>query len=365
MNAVGKEGRLGEQIRCVVSVAMLTEGWDTNTVTHILGVRAFGTQLLCEQVIGRALRRLSYEPGDTRNPAGHRLLDAEYADILGIPFDFATEPVKIKKKPPKPVTRVFAMKERGALAIRFPRVTGYRNELPDERFDAHFTEDSLFTLDPSLVGPSKARLEGIVGEGHNISPDTLDNMRPSTVAMYLSKRLVERYFRDGEAIPPYHLVGKLQPITRRWLSECVNLTTGMKLGMLTYADIADQAAALIYAAIARHAGERGAPIIKAVLNPFNPAGSTDHVSFITSKETLWQTRPERCHINYVVCDSDWEAESVSCAVIAADSFCSCAPWKTCSVTPGPITLASAERGSRLTARHHRNALALRPSSSIH
>src|SRR3546814_9492185 len=61
MNTVGKQGRLGEQIRCVVSVSMLTEGWDANTVTHVLGVRAFGTQLLCEQVVGRALRRQSYE----------------------------------------------------------------------------------------------------------------------------------------------------------------------------------------------------------------------------------------------------------------------------------------------------------------
>src|SRR4029077_8220384 len=61
MNTLGKKGRLGEAIRCVVSVSMLTEGWDANTVTHVLGVRAFGTQLLCEQVIGRALRRQSYE----------------------------------------------------------------------------------------------------------------------------------------------------------------------------------------------------------------------------------------------------------------------------------------------------------------
>ena len=61
MNTVGKEDRLGGSIRCVVSVSMLTEGWDANTVTHILGVRAFGTQLLCEQVVGRALRRYSYE----------------------------------------------------------------------------------------------------------------------------------------------------------------------------------------------------------------------------------------------------------------------------------------------------------------
>ena len=61
MNTVGKHGQLGGSIRCVVSVSMLTEGWDANTVTHVLGVRAFGTQLLCEQVIGRALRRQSYE----------------------------------------------------------------------------------------------------------------------------------------------------------------------------------------------------------------------------------------------------------------------------------------------------------------
>src|SRR5947208_16640981 len=61
MNTVGKYGQLGGGIRCVVSVSMLTEGWDANTVTHVLGVRAFGTQLLCEQVIGRALRRESYE----------------------------------------------------------------------------------------------------------------------------------------------------------------------------------------------------------------------------------------------------------------------------------------------------------------
>jgi type III restriction enzyme len=308
MNTVGKEDRLGEQIRCVVSVAMLTEGWDTNTVTHILGVRAFGTQLLCEQVIGRALRRLSYEPGESADPAGNKLLDAEYADILGIPFDFATEPIAIKKKTPKSVTQVFAVKEREVLAIRFPRVTGYRAELPEERFDARFTEESKLTLDTGMVGPSKARLEGVVGEGHTISPEVLDEMRPSTVAMHLSKRLVERYFRDGDVMPPYHLVGKLQPIVRRWIEQCLTCKGGTKIGMLTYADVADKAAALIYSAIARHAGERSEPIVKAILDPFNRAGSTSHVRFITSKKTLWQTRPDRCHINYVVCDSNWEAE---------------------------------------------------------
>lgn len=90
MNTVGKEGKLGESIRCVVSVSMLTEGWDANTVTHVLGVRAFGTQLLCEQVIGRALRRQSYELNEDGPNKG--LFNVEYADVLGIPFDFTAKP---------------------------------------------------------------------------------------------------------------------------------------------------------------------------------------------------------------------------------------------------------------------------------
>ncbi|HTB76624.1 MAG TPA: hypothetical protein VK762_25430 [Polyangiaceae bacterium] len=86
MNTVGKPGQLGGSIRCVVSVSMLTEGWDANTVTHVLGVRAFGTQLLCEQVIGRALRRQSYDLNE------ENLFNVEYADVFGIPFDLLPSP---------------------------------------------------------------------------------------------------------------------------------------------------------------------------------------------------------------------------------------------------------------------------------
>src|SRR2546427_2427419 len=82
MNTVGKPGKLGEHVKCVVSVSMLTEGWDANTVTHVLGVRAFGTQLLCEQVVGRGLRRMSY----SLNDGGH--FDPEYAEVYGVPFSF-------------------------------------------------------------------------------------------------------------------------------------------------------------------------------------------------------------------------------------------------------------------------------------
>ncbi len=116
MNTVGKPGTLGESIRCVVSVSMLTEGWDANTVTHVLGVRAFGTQLLCEQVIGRALRRQSYD----LNEEG--LFTVEYADVLGIPFDFTAKPVIAPPQPPRKTIQVKAiLPERDTLEIRFPR----------------------------------------------------------------------------------------------------------------------------------------------------------------------------------------------------------------------------------------------------
>ena len=125
MNTVGKAGRLGGDTRCVVSVSMLTEGWDASTVTHVLGVRAFGTQLLCEQVIGRALRRQSYELNE------EDLFDVEYADVLGIPFDFTARPVVAPPQPPRETVQVRAISpERDACEIRFPRVQGYRVELP-------------------------------------------------------------------------------------------------------------------------------------------------------------------------------------------------------------------------------------------
>jgi len=163
MNTVGKPGQLGSSIRCVVSVSMLTEGWDANTVTHILGIRAFGMQLLCEQVIGRALRRLIYE----LNEEG--LFVVEYADIFGIPFDFTAKPVVAPPQPPKEVVQVKAVRpEHDLLEITFPRVEGYRVELSEERLAADFNADSVLVLSPDLMGPSITRNAGIIGEAEDL-----------------------------------------------------------------------------------------------------------------------------------------------------------------------------------------------------
>ncbi|MEI9479872.1 MAG: restriction endonuclease, partial [Deltaproteobacteria bacterium] len=185
MNTVGKEGRLGDSIRCVVSVSMLTEGWDANTVTHVLGVRAFGTQLLCEQVIGRGLRRQSYDLNE------ENLFNVEYADVLGIPFDFTAEPVIARPQAPRETIQVKAVHpERDHLEIRFPRVAGYRVELPEERLTAKFNEDSVLELTPDLVGPSVTKNQGIIGEGVDLTLEHLEDMRPSTLLYQVTKRLL-------------------------------------------------------------------------------------------------------------------------------------------------------------------------------
>lgn len=304
MNTVGKSGRLGESIRCVVSVSMLTEGWDVNTVTHILGVRAFGTQLLCEQVVGRALRRQNYDLNE------NGLFDVEYADILGIPFDFTAKPVIAKPTAPKATVRVQAMKERERdLEIRYPRVEGYRVEMPEERIAAEFNDDSRLTIDPSSIGPTKVLMEGIVGQGVELNADVLEDVRPSTIVYNLAKRLMERHFREHGEPLPVNLFPSIRAVVRRWVDEGYLVMKGAPVGAVLYPSIADEAAQRIYLACQRTLhGERR---VKAILDAYNPKGSSRFVNFTTSKDT-YKTAPDKSHVNYVVCDSSWEAELARC-----------------------------------------------------
>ena len=301
MNTVGKPGTLGESIRCVVSVSMLTEGWDANTVTHVLGVRAFGTQLLCEQVIGRALRRQSYD----LNEEG--LFGVEYADVLGIPFDFTARPVIAPPQPPRETIQVKAvLPEREALEIRFPRVAGFRVELPGERLTASFNAESVFELTPAIVGPSITRNSGIIGESVDLSLEHIRDMRRSTLLFHLTQRLLYTRWRDPGDEPKLHLFGQLKRITRQWLDTCLVCKGDTYPGLLMYQALADIACGRITDAITR--AEQGKRPIKAVLDPYNPTGSTVHVNFTTSRTERYEADSRRCQLNWVILDSDWEAE---------------------------------------------------------
>lgn len=305
MNTVGKQERLGESIRCVVSVSMLTEGWDANTVTHVLGVRAFGTQLLCEQVIGRALRRQSYDLNDDGPNEG--LFNVEYADILGIPFDFTAKPVVAPPQKPRETIQVKAVRpERDLLEILFPRVEGYRVELPEDRLTADFNDDSTLELTPDLVGATETQNSAIIGEKVDLNLVHTGDVRPSQVLYELTSHLVLTKWRDDDQQPQLQLFGQLKRIARQWLDHHLVCKGGTYPAQLIYKTLADMACERITAAITRsHVGNRP---INAVLDPYNPTGSTAHVNFNTSKTDRWETDARRCHLNWVVLDSDWEAE---------------------------------------------------------
>ncbi|MDR3321583.1 MAG: DEAD/DEAH box helicase family protein [Synergistaceae bacterium] len=302
MNTVGKPGQLGSAIRCVVSVSMLTEGWDANTVTHVLGVRAFGTQLLCEQVIGRALRRQSYDLNE------EDLFDVEYADVFGIPFDFTARPVVAPLQKPKKTIQVRAISpERNALEIRFPSVSGYRTELPEEKVTANFTHDSILELTPDLVGPSETLNAGIVGMTENMDVSHMPNdMRQSSLIMNLTKHLLDKQFREEGQRGDYYLFGKFKSVVREWLDKCLVCKGGTNPAQLMYLQLMDMACERIQAAIVRTYID--ARPVNAILDPYNPEGSTRNVRFTTSKTLRWETNSTKCHINWVILDSDWEGE---------------------------------------------------------
>ncbi len=304
MNTVGRPGRLGADIRCVVSVSMLTEGWDANTVTHVLGVRAFGTQLLCEQVIGRALRRQSYE----LNEEG--LFNVEYADVLGIPFNFNAKPVVAPPQPPRETIQVKAVRpERDALEIRFPRVAGYRVDLPEERLTANFTDDSVLELTPDLTGAAETKNSGIIGATVDLNLVHMGDVRPSQIIYELTTHLLMTQYRDANGDPQLHLFGQLKRIVKQWLDENRLVCRGGTYpAQLKYKMLADMASQRIMAGIT--SAFLGKKPIKAVLDPYNPVGSTMHVRFNTSKTDRWETSgpPPKCHINWVIADSDWELE---------------------------------------------------------
>lgn len=298
MNTVGKPGTLGGGIRCVVSVSMLTEGWDANTVTHIFGLRAFGTQLLCEQVIGRALRRQSYDLND------NGLFTAEYADIFGVPFDFAGKPVVSAPQKPADIVDVMAIRpERDACEIKFPRVEGYCTPLQTMRLIAKFSDDSVLELTPEFTGPTRTQNAGIIGAEVDMTIDNLKTMRKATVAFHLTKYLTEHYLRENGKQFPAALFGQAHKIVNDWLDQYLVCSGGTFPGMLTYSLLANNACEKILNAII---AENDDQPIRAVLSPYNPIGSTANVHFITSRKHRWKTDPTKCHLNWAICDSNWE-----------------------------------------------------------
>jgi type III restriction enzyme len=300
----------GRDVRCIVSVGMLTEGWDCNTVTHIVGLRPFMSQLLCEQVVGRGLRRRDYEIGEDGR------LTEEVAKVLGVPFEVLPFKLVGKRAERKPKRfHVHALPERAQFEVVFPRVDGYQQairnriavdwdriapvdvdpmKIPDEvRVKAGLPTTSGR---PSLMGPG--RLEGI----------GLDSWRSSERmqkrAFDLAASLTKEYAtRDGCEAPAHVLFPQVLAIVQRFVEEKVRVTEEDKRVDVFLSPYYEWAVERLVEAI-RPDHSEGEPPEVPRYETMRPKGSTADVDFWTSK-TVREIR--KSHLNYMVADTkSWE-----------------------------------------------------------
>ncbi len=319
VNTVGKKNALGSHIRCVVSVSMLTEGWDANTVTHILGLRAFGSQLLCEQVAGRALRRKSYvlqsytKEGKLIDQKDlHRYKEEnitwkfppEYAHIIGVPFKLFKGGT-VDPMPPQDFTHIEAIPERQEEhEISFPNVQGYRVELEEGNLIADFSGRPNFEMDFT-----KQPVKTIMANAMSHATDTLEvqshkELRDAQVIFKLTRALIKWHFSDDDRNPQFQKFTKLKSIVAEWYHKKLIAIgdTGSDLKrLIIYWDEKTIADDINLGILAQ---QRGRDKILPVLNYYNPFGSTKYVNGNTTKEVYGTIKS---HVNYVVADTDaWE-----------------------------------------------------------
>ncbi len=301
MNTVGKQGKLGENIKCVVSVSMLTEGWDVNTVTHVLGIRAFSTQLLCEQVVGRALRRVDYstiiDPED-----GIEKFTPEYAEVYGVPFSFLKAEGNTPPQPPKVIHRVHALEDREQYEIIYPRVDGYRYELNETKLAARFSEESKTIIENE---PTEVIIGGVIGEEVKENLEKIKERRDGEVIIRLTQALLKRYYTDADGNEKYWLTPQLRKIAEEYVKKYVVLKDRMVIGYLSVGEYFTGALTKIQqAVIAENLEDLKEKRLLPILAPYDMLGSTRYVDFLTTKPVV---PTAKSHINYVVADTEeWE-----------------------------------------------------------
>lgn len=293
---VGRKGESGEQVRCLISVAMLSEGWDARNVTQILGLRAFGSQLLCEQVVGRGLRR----------SAMNDLSQPEYVDVYGVPFQLLPMAKASGSTPSAPpdYTNVHTMKSRGALLIEFPRLL---QVVPDIQDVLDIDRDSIEPIRVTpRFDPTETFVEFDLGTAHaGMGGETQDRERA-----YESFRIQRIQFRLAQQI--------IAPYSKPWLfPQALQIVKDIvrpvsEGGKIDYADGVDhreitnmryqnQIVERIQAVLRPGEGpERFLPS----LDPYQPAGSTEAINYNSPTDKCVPT--EKSHLSHAVCDSGLE-----------------------------------------------------------
>ena len=304
----------GRDVRCIVSVGMLTEGWDCSTVTHIVGLRPFMSQLLCEQVVGRGLRRRSYEVKEVN---GKTLMTEEVAKVFGVPFHVvpfkASGTVGAGETARR--THVHALPNRAALEIRFPRVEGYRQAIRN-RVRADWDRIAPLWLDPGKIPPEvqvKAALPTNSGRPSLMGPGRLEDVtlspyrrhrRMQELVFELAADLTRDYVSGGRSEAPAQvLFPQLVTIAERYVRDKVIPVPPAERIDLFLSPYYGWAIERLADAIEPDTRRGESPEIPRYENRRGP-GSTADVDYWTSKDVREVTRS---HVNYVVADTKtWE-----------------------------------------------------------
>ncbi|MGH7471899.1 MAG: restriction endonuclease, partial [Longimicrobiales bacterium] len=301
----------GRDIRCIVSVGMLTEGWDANTVTHIVGLRPFMSQLLCEQVVGRGLRRVSYDVG------ADGLFTEEVATVFGVPFEIIPFKANPRGTPPPPVQRhhVHAIPARAQFEIHFPRVEGYTQAIRN-RVSVDWDSVPSLTLDPLRI-PPEVQVAGLnvsnrgrptlSGPGKprevTLNPYRAER-RMQSLSFDLARDLTREYVsRKGAAAPAHVLFPQLLAIVERYVQSKVTVDAP--------ADIKDLFLAPYYGWLVERLVEAIRPDSASGETPEVPRFEMNRADGSTAEVDFWTTRDvrpvQKSHVNYVVADTrQWE-----------------------------------------------------------
>lgn len=310
VNTVGVPGKLGAHIRCVVSVSMLTEGWDANTVTHIMGLRAFGSNLLCEQVAGRALRRRSYllqkYTADGRpSPKGSReLFPPEYAHIIGIPFKLF-KGGESSAPPPPDYTRVMALPDRAEYEITFPQLLGYRIETTGSKITADFSEIEPFEIDATKYPVETELATAFSGETQRMTVSSAKEVRDQQIVYWITKWLLHFYYSDDDGLPHFQLFNQLKRVVERWYTTRVRLVghTDATYRRTIIFESPKRVCDHVYRGISAGSQSEGREHVLPIWHP-EKFGSTKYVQGHTAKP-VYPT--EKSHVNVVVADTEsWE-----------------------------------------------------------
>ncbi len=302
----------GRDVRCIVSVGMLTEGWDCSTVTHIIGLRPFMSQLLCEQVVGRGLRRASYDDFDEQGR-----LHEEVAKVFGVPFEVI--PFKANKQgaPPPPVKRfhVHPLPNRAHLEIKFPRVEGYTQAIRN-RVTADWSEVPPLTLEPGRI-PPEVEVKGLNANNSGrpslsgpgkLDRVSLDEFRAKRRLQELTFDLARTLTRDYKAqphcsVPSHVLFPQLADIVQRYLREKVRVHPPAQVKDLFLAPYYGWVVERLVENIHGDVSQGESPEVPRYESTRGP-GSTADVDFWTSREVR---EINRSHLNYMVADTKrWE-----------------------------------------------------------